>query len=254
MKILHKYLILFTFLGFSLSLAAQSADNNFLHGRHSLRVGWGDAFLASNYSFEPLYGMTLLPVYPQSIQPALDAIVGMPAYEADAFLREYRFVELGEMTSIGHFFLSYHYQLTPLISLGLEVDYLQMKMGMKWYNGYHTLLSPNKERGYEYLHHLTLMPSLRITYYSQRVLTLYSALGVGYACYADSPVGKWQTDRQRNTNHGLALNITALGINIGGKHWFAEAELGSFQSWAFNAADNGLYGSRILSVAVGCRF
>lgn len=249
------YIVLFALLGFSLPIAAENTNKDFLHPRHSLRLGWGDAFLASNYSFEQLYGMTFLPVYPQSIQPALDAIVGMPVQDADAFLRDYRFVELGEMTNSGHFYLAYQYQLTPLISVGMEVDYLHMKMATKWYNGYNTLLTPIMERAYEHLHHLTLMPSVRITYYCQRVLSLYSALGVGYAFYSDSPKSwSFQTDRQRPHNHGMALNVTALGINLGGKHWFFEAELGSFQSWAFNAAANGLYGSRLVSVAAGCRF
>ena len=255
MKRPYTCILLFVLLSISLPLAAENTNKNFLHPRHSLRLGWGDAFLASDYSFEPLYGMTLLPVYPQSIQPALDAIMGMPAPEAHDYLSDYRFVELGEVISNGHFYLAYQYQLTPLISLGVEVDYLHMKMATTWYNGYNALLPTWMERKCEHLHHITLMPSVRITYYCQRVLSLYSALGVGYAFYSDSPKSwSFQTDRQRPHNHGMALNVTALGINLGGKHWFFEAELGSFQSWAFNAAANGLYGSRLVSVAAGCRF
>lgn len=245
MKRPYIYIVLFALLNISLPLAAENTNSDFVHGRHSLRLGWGDAFLASNYSFEPLYGMTFVPVYPQSAQPALDAVVGMPAPEADKYLRDYRYVELGTMRSAGHFFLEYQYQLTPLISVGMEVDYMSMVLRTQWYNGYNDPLSI---RPYEFLCHLTLMPSVRFTYYCQRVLSLYSALGVGYAFYGEASNGI------RGNNHGMALDITALGINIGGKHWFFEAELGSFQSWAFNAATNGLYGSRLISVAFGCRF
>lgn len=251
---MNKYSIyvLLALLWISMPLSAESTASEFIHGRHAIRLGWGDAFLASNYSFEPLYGMTFVPVYPQSAQPALDAVVGMPAPEADKYLRDYRFVELGTMRSAGHFFLEYQYQLTPLISVGMEVDYMSMVLRTQWYNGYN---DPLKEHPYEHLHHFTLMPTVRFTYYCQRVLSLYSALGVGYAFYSDSPKSwSFQTDRQRPHNHGMALNVTALGISLGGKHWFFEVELGSFQSWAFNAANNGLYGSRLVSVAAGCRF
>ena len=235
--------MLFVLLGLSLPLAADNVAGDFIHGRHSLRLGWGDAFLSSDYSFEPLYGMT--PAYNFSVQPALDAIVGLPAQVADSYLRDYRFVELGELTTKGHFFLGYQYQFTPLISLGMEVDYLHMKKRTQWYNGYNTAL---KENPYEYLHHLTLMPTVRCTYSCQRVLSWYSALGVGYAFYGDV------ADGRRGNNHGIALDVTALGINLGGKYWFVEAELGSFQSWALNGSTNGLYGSRLISVAIGYRF
>lgn len=77
---------------------------------------------------------------------------------------------------------------------------------------------------------------------------MYSALGVGYAFYSDA------VDGNRGNNHGIAFDVTLLGLNVGGKHWFFEAELGSFQSWAFDAVTNGIYGSRLMSVAIGYRF
>lgn len=236
------YIYILLLLLTSMPLAAEQTNKDFIHGRHSLRIGWGDAFLStSNYRFEPLYGMTFAPVYPSDIQPALDYVVGMPAAQADAFLRDYRWVELGEMQTTGHFFLGYNYQLTPLISIGVQVDYLYMSLPMQWYNGYHTPLEGHAK---DELHHLTLMPNIRFVFYRQRVLSLYSALGVGYSFYGFS----------EDHLPGVSLNLTALGINVGGEHWFAEAELGSFQSWNISAVSNGLYGSRLFSLAVGYRF
>ena len=89
------------------------------------------------------------------------------------------------------------------------------------------------------------MPTIRFTYFRQRVLELYSALGVGYSLYLF----------EKSPAHGMSLNATLLGVNVGNEHWYAEAELGSMQSWAFTfPGTHGLYGSRLLSLAIGYRF
>lgn len=239
---MHIY-VLWVLLLVSMPLVAEQPTNEVTYNRHSIRLGWGEAFLStSSYDFTPLYGMTLLPVYPTDIQPALEHIVGMPALEADQYLRDYQFVELGQMTSPGHFYIGYNYQLTPLVSLGVDMDYLYMRLPTHWYNGYHTLLT---EQLYDQLHHITVMPNIRFTYFRQRILELYSAVGFGCSFYNFSV----------NNYVGLSLNTTVLGARLGAEHWFAEVELGSMQSWALGCpVQNGLYGSRLFCMAVGYRF
>ncbi len=248
---MNKYPIymLLALLWISMPLSAESTASEFIHGRHAIRLGWGDAAIpASQYNFEGLYGVIFDYVGSPygNIDEALQYIQGLPAPRADEFLRNYRVVETGRMHTFGHFFLGYRYQFTPVVSFGADIDFLSMHRENKVYNGYKTYLVVGQGPcRYEELKHLTLMPTIRFTYFRQRVLELYSALGVGYSLYLF----------EKSPAHGMSLNATLLGVNVGNEHWYAEAELGSMQSWAFSfPGTHGLYGSRLLSVAVGYRF
>ena len=230
-------------------LAAEQSVSEFIHGRHAIRLGWGDASIpAHQYDFEGLYGVIYDCVGSPygNIDEALQFIQGMPAPQADKYLRNYRVVERGRMHTSGHFFLGYRYQFTPVVSFGADIDMLYMYRKNRVYDGYKTnLFGGYVPYQYEELLHLTLMPNVRFTYFRQRVIELYSALGVGYSLYLFN----------QDTAHGLSLNATLFGVNVGNEHWYAEAELGSMQSWAFSfPGTHGLYGSRLLSVAVGYRF
>jgi hypothetical protein len=248
---MNKYSIyvLLALLWISMPLSAESTASEFIHGCHAIRLGWGDAAIpASLYDFEGLYSI-IYDLYGSpygNIDEALQYIQGMPAPEADDFLRNYRVVETGKMHTSGHLFLGYRYQFTPVVSFGADVDMLYMHRENKVYNGYMShLTSGYGSHKYENLCHLTLMPTVRFTYFRQRVLELYSALGVGYSLYLF----------KKSPAHGMSLNATLLGVNVGNEHWYAEAEIGSMQSWAFSfPGTHGLYGSRLLSVAVGYRF
>lgn len=222
---------------FFLSSPLLAENQQFIHGRHAIRLGWGDAAIsAALYDFRSLYGMTLEPIYGDSGNP-LDLIQGMPAPEADQILRDFCLVEKGKMYTTGHFFLGYRYQLIPLISIGLELDVLSMSRINQTYNGYHVYLESWKES----ILHITVMPNIRFAYFRRPLIELYSALGVGCSYY------DWGYP-------GVVMNATFLGLNVGNEHFFAEAELGSLQSWHFGAIPQGLYGSRLFSIAVGYRF
>lgn len=245
----YRIYILLTLIWIGLPISAEQTTSEFIHGRHAIRIGWGDAAIpASQYDFEGLYGVIYDCVGSPygNIDEALQFIQGMPAPEADKFLRGYRVVETGRMRTSGHFFVGYRYQFTPVVSFGAGIDMLYMHRENRVYDGYKSLmLGGYVPYQYENLMHLTLMPNVRFTYFRQRVLELYSALGVGYSLYllGDDPA------------HGISLNATLFGVNVGNEHWYAEAELGSMQSWAFSfPGTHGLYGSRLLSIAVGYRF
>ena len=71
-------------------LSAEQSASEFIHGRHAIRLGWGDAAIpASQYDFEGLYGVIFDYVgsHYGNIDEALQHIQGMPAPEADEFLR-----------------------------------------------------------------------------------------------------------------------------------------------------------------------
>ena len=157
-------------------LAAEQSASEFIHGRHAIRLGWGDASIpAHQYDFEGLYSVIYDCVGSPygNIDEALQFIQGMPAPQADKYLRNYRVVERGRMHTSGHFFLGYRYQFTPVVSFGADIDMLYMYRKNRVYDGYKTnLFGGYVPYQYEELLHLTLMPNVRFTYFRQRVIEL----------------------------------------------------------------------------------
>lgn len=244
------YYIVMLLLLIAVPMAAEQPAKEFVHGRHAIRIGWGDPWLSNvkdhvkGINFVPLENTTYL-----------EHIQGMPAPEAHEYLIHYRMAlkNSHRISTTGNIFLGYRYQLTPLIGLGIEANLLVANDCFYMVDGYRTTVNQHAENQ---LINLSLMPTVRFTYYRQRVLELYSALGVGYnyVTYSYATPSNWN---ELDVSHGMSLNATLFGVNVGGEHWYAEAELGSLCSWSFmwpQSTWGPLYGSRLLSVAFGFRF
>lgn len=217
------------------------ADNQeYIHGRHAIRVGWG----MSTNRIMHLY-LDVFDIIPPGIPiSTLDLIQGMSASEAHDFLMNYRSAQHKYYSNIGNIFVSYNYRLTPLLSVGAEVNFSQATDHRRLYNGYKTLVEKNDKL---HLSHLSIVPSLRATYYRHPVVELYSALGVGYT---------WSCLGTNEHAHGITFNTTLLGVNVGNEHWFAEAEVGGLSTLTFfwYGGYEYFYDSRLCSIAVGYRF
>ena len=155
-----------------LPLAAQSTD--YTHGRHAIRLGWGDAFLS-----EMNERLTSANLVPSENENYLDLVQGMPAPKAHEYLMNYRMAldDSHKISSVGHFFLGYRFQVTPLVGIGVEVDIFASTDRFHMVNGYRTTVD---NRAKNQLIHFTLTPTVRFSYYRQRMVELYSSLGVGY--------------------------------------------------------------------------
>ena len=249
---MNKYPIymLLVLLWISMPLSAEQTASEFIHGRHAIRIGWSDAWMSNVY--DELSAINQVPLENDNY---LQYIQGLPAPMAHEYLTHYRMAlaDSHRVFSMGHFLFGYRYQLTPLIGVGLETDLLTATDRFHMVDGYRTTMDKHARNQ---LFHLTLMPTVRFTYYRHRVLELYSALGVGYSytAYTFAVPVEWN---ELDNSHGISLNTTLFGVNVGGEHWYVEAELGSMCSWSFmwpQSTWGPLYGSRLLSVAVGCRF
>lgn len=248
------YYIVLLLLLFALPLLAEQPASAFEHGRHSIRIGWGDAWL-SNVK-EHLGGIDCVPLENTNY---LQHIQGMPASLAHEYLTDYRMAldDSHKISSTGHFFAGYRYQLTSLIGVGMEADLLTATDCFHMVDGYRTTID---KQARNQLFCLTLMPTVRFTYYCQRIIELYSALGVGYNCitYNVAHTALFAESLSDNSPiHGMSLNATLFGVNVGNEHWYAEAELGGMCSWSFlwpQSTWGPLYGSRLFSLAVGYRF
>jgi hypothetical protein len=249
MNRIHTY-IFFALLLLESPLAAQSTE--YTHGRHAIRLGWGDAFLSKMN--DCLASANIVPAENASY---LDCVQGMPAPIAHEYLTQYRMAldNSHKISSTGHFFLGYCFQVTPLVGVGVETDIVASTDCFHMVNGYRTTVDKHAKNQ---LIHLTLMPTVRFTYYRQRIVELYSSLGVGYTFskFTSAILIEWGMGVEHDTQ-GVALSATLFGVNVGNEHWFAEAELGSMCTFPLfwpEVTLGPIYGSRLFSVAIGYRF
>ncbi len=232
-------LLFFAVFTFS-SAFADEAGSSFC--RHELRIGYGDALI-------------------QSVKQPLDcaspdassglSLEGVPVAKADAILRSQRY-SVGTDYYTGHFFVDYLYRITPVVSVGLGADFMKRGSSVKMYDGYGTY-----KRTYDNdLYIVSVTPTVRFSYLERRHVHLYSAVGIGYSCV----VGDWYLkDIQL---HGGGVNITLVGIQVGGKHVFGAFDLGSYNALYYVDRDYYTYSgsvallpfSRIMNISVGCKF
>lgn len=205
---------------------------------HELRIGVADAMIpVSRFRNAGPRRLDL------SFMP--EWIKGMPASDADAYLRGYRAYVHSDASTTGHLFVGYMYHLTPLIGVGLDADLLTLLGRSAVYDGYAHYVESIQNNVYV----VSLLPMVRFTYFEREHVRLYSAVGVGYTCYA----GTWA--EARFTQQGVGVNTTFLGVSVGGQHVFGSVELGAYNSVYF-ASDKveWMPFSRIFSMSIGCRF
>lgn len=187
---------------------------------HQLRIGWGDQM------FETLvwYHQTHPTIYPESY-------IGQ--YEED-----FRYVQ--------HWFAEYQYRVKYWFNVGAMVDYSGVLWDKVRRNGKGEELDREADCSF---HNIAIMLTMRFTYFHSKYVSLYSGLGAGMNINTGSEVDYLD----RHTVVAPALNITALGMNVGNNRWFGAVEFGGLYSLA-NINEVYMAGSRMFTVSVGCRF
>ncbi len=246
MKLLRNVICAVLFLSSSFLMAEETAHDTY---RHSFRIGWGTAF--SGKLVTDLSSRNTVPNYNNTY---LQAIQGMTAEEAHAYLTDYRMQSSSSTTiSSGHIFASYAYQFTPLISFGAEADALFLKEQFQMINGYGEYL---KDPALNSLYYLTLLPTVRFTYKRDGFISLYSSIGLGatYCGYTTNLPAQWT--EQSPANVGITANIVFGGMNLHYQNWYAEAELGLMgtKMLLWPQSSYPILTSRLLSLSIGYRF
>lgn len=187
---------------------------------HQLRIGWGDQM------FETLvwYHQPHSTIYPESY-------IGQ--YEED-----FRYVQ--------HWFAEYQYRVKYWFNVGAMVDYSGVLWDKVRRNGKGEELDREENCSF---HNIAVMLTMRFTYFHSKYVSLYSGLGAGMNINTGSEVDYLD----RHTAVAPALNITALGMNVGNNRWFGAVEFGGLYSLA-NLNEVYMAGSRMFTVSVGCRF
>lgn len=145
----------------------------------------------------------------------------------------------------GHVFAEYQYFFRPWFSLGGQVDYEQV-----WWDVFKQknliLEQPLTDRTF---YNVSVLPTLRFTYYHHPYVNIYFALSFGITVNG----GSEKDMKERYTAVAPGWDITFLGVKAGKDHWFGTIEIGGLNALT---GRNYIYmvGSRIFTASVGCSF
>ena len=207
-------ILLLTIAGLSTAFCQNEKPS--LDKRHSVRIGWGDML------FETM-----------AFRPKLSGTWATPSALPDNYLH----VETFKFGYTGHIFGEYQYRVTKVVSLGAQADI----EGIFWKEGefdkYLKLVSPATSiRNWD----LTLLFTMRFTYFEREWVRLYSGLGIG---------GLLAFDNHGGFGAAPAFNLNFIGIEVGKGSWGGTFELGGLNAIASPRAIYQVF-SRIFSVSV----
>lgn len=214
--------------------------------RHELRIGMGDASLDKRFYEDPVSGYS-----PTEMQYL---IIGMPAQEADAFLRSHYIVDRKDLRSSGNIFVEYQYHFNNWLSAGVDVNMLAFQRKYIIANGYHDFRGSYTTGTMM----LSLIPRVRFTYFNRPHVQLYSGVGLGATIKTGLPLRDvlWSTTPlypETSTSGACALDLTLFGISAGGEHLVGSFELSPMFHLGKNL-DWFVAGGRLFKVAIGYKF
>ena len=190
---MKKLIALISILLCSLALHAETNENR-KENPHEIRIGIADDLLLRG--FENITTNDLkLPTPPKGYRQT-----GEKAHN-------YR--------STGHLYIEYHYRINHWLSVGANFD-TRTSLWKRTDYSICALESITSTRD-QYTLGLTLMPTVRFSYYNTPYASFYASVGVGaymqmYENYIETilPV----------------LDVCYFGVSLGKNHWFCDLELG----------------------------
>jgi len=191
----------------------------------------------------PLLGFAKEPKFPwDSLRHEVRVGWGDPIFET---AEKYEFTKVGKPNAditylTGHFFAEYQYYFYNWLSAGMIVDY----SGMGWRDKRD---ATNANHNY---YNLSILPTVRFTYYQHPWVKLYSAAMLGLTIN-----GGTEVDPVRNANTVCypGFGITALGVQVGQKGFYGAVEIGGLSA-LYNFKDIALFSSRMITLSVGYKF
>ncbi len=189
--------------------------------RNELRIGWGDQLFESLMWHNPTFTVTTMPATWQKTAP-----------------ENYRHNQ--------HLWLEYQYRFSHWFSLGAMMDISEVGWNNVTRDGTGAILNTSER---QYFYNLVFMPTIRFTYFFHPNVNIYSGIGFGI----DINGGTELNEKGKNTDFGMAVNGTVLGISANYKRWFAAVDFGGMT--AFRDKNHVfLAASRIINVSIGARF
>lgn len=138
----------------------------------------------------------------------------------------------------GHLFAEYQYAWLWWLSIGMQVDYGSM--------GWLDLRAPEYKHNY---YNLSLLPTVRFSYYRYPWVTLYSSVFVGLTINGGTEI---DPIRQVQTICYPGFGLTALGVQVGRNGFFGTLEMGGLCA-LHDRHNMAMLLSRIFSISIGYR-
>lgn len=138
----------------------------------------------------------------------------------------------------GHIFAEYQYAWLWWLSTGMQLDF----NGMGW-----TDIRDHSKHNY---YNLSLLPTVRFSYYHHPWVSLYSAAFVGLTINGGSEI---DAVRNKHTICYPGFGITAIGVQFGHNGVFGTIEMGGLCALQ-GRNDIVMILSRIFSASIGYRF
>ena len=187
---------------------------------HEVRIGWGDML------FEML-------VWHESAYPT-----ALPEQYMEVYNEQFRYTQ--------HWFAEYMYNASYWYSLGCLVDYSGVLWDKVMRNGSGEELSRDKNH---WFNNISIVPTIRFSYYRSPYVSLYSSLGVGLNINTGSELDF----KGRRTAMVPVVNISLLGVRVGHGRWFGAVELGGMIS-LLSTNEVYMLGSRLFTASFGYCF
>lgn len=187
---------------------------------HEVRIGWGDML------FEML-------VWNESAYPT-----ALPEQYMEVYNEQFRYTQ--------HWFAEYMYNASYWYSLGCLVDYSGVLWDKVMRNGRGEELSRDKNHWFS---NISIVPTIRFSYYRSPYVSLYSSLGVGLNINTGSELDF----KGRRMAMVPVVNISLLGVRVGHGRWFGAVELGGMIS-LLSTNEVYMLGSRLFTASFGYCF
>lgn len=144
-----------------------------------------------------------------------------------------------------HVACEYQYRLNGWCSVGAQLDFQYTGWRRVLYNNMNAQVGMTREHFYN----LSILPTVRFTYFHSRYVNLYSSVGLGLDIN-----GGTETDiHGKHVALGAALDMAVLGMSVGAHGWFGSVEVGGLSALK-NKWTMFMMASRIVTVGVGYRF
>lgn len=182
---------------------------------HEIRIGWGDQ------SFETL--MWRNQGYPTMMPPTYLA----------TYNEHYRYTQ--------HWFVEYLYNLNYWYSFGVQIDYSGVVWDEVTRNGIGKEIYRDKNNSF---HNISIIPTIRFSYFHREYLSLYSSIGLGLNINA----GTEYDYKLRKTALAPALHTSLLGMRMGKGRFYGIIEIGGLFSLV-NSDEVYMLASRIFTTS-----
>ena len=187
---------------------------------HEVRIGWGDML------FEML-------VWHESAYPT-----ALPEEYMAIYNEQFRYTQ--------HWFAEYMYNASYWYSIGCMLDFSGVLWDEVTRNGHGQVLTREKNHWFS---NISIVPTIRFSYYRSPYVSLYSSLGVGLNINTGSELDF----KGRRTAMVPVVNISLLGVRVGHGRWFGAVELGGMIS-LLSTNEVYMLGSRVFTASFGYCF